>query len=95
MTSTPIGSEWKCKFDKVHEDILIRAYNICILHPDDNIVVHANDVKSCFHQIKHHPNVAGAFSYILADYLFFQILLAFGTSALLIGRPFVESSLHW
>jgi hypothetical protein len=41
-------------------------------------VVHANDVKSCFRQIKHHPDVAGAFSYILADYLFFQVGLAFG-----------------
>jgi hypothetical protein len=27
---------------------------------------------------KHHPNVAGAFSYILADHLFFQVGLTFG-----------------
>jgi hypothetical protein len=47
-------------------------------YPDNDIVVHANDVKSCFRQIKHHPDVAGAFSYILADYLFFQVGLAFG-----------------
>jgi hypothetical protein len=40
--------------------------------------VHAYDVKSCFRQIKHHPDVAGAFSYVLADYLFLQIGLAFG-----------------
>jgi hypothetical protein len=47
------------------------------INPDNHIVVHANDVKSCFCQIKHHPDVAGAFSYILADYLFFQVGLAF------------------
>ena len=42
---------------------------------------HDNDVKSCFHQIKHHPDIVVAFSYILAKYLFFQIQigLAFGT----------------
>ena len=62
----------------MREDILVRAYNLRISYPDDDIVVHANDVKSCFRQVKHHPDVAGAFSYILADYLFFQIGLAFG-----------------
>jgi hypothetical protein len=50
-----------------------------ILYPTDDIVVHANDVKSCIHQIKHHSNVARAFSYIIADYLFFQAGLAFST----------------
>jgi hypothetical protein len=33
---------------------------------------------SLVRQIKHHPDVAGAFSYILADHLFFQVGLAFG-----------------
>jgi hypothetical protein len=61
----------------VREAILVRAYNLCLSYPNDDIVVHANDVKSCFHQIKHHPDVAGAFLYILAD-LFFQVGLAFG-----------------
>ncbi len=58
--------------------ILVRAYNLRLSYPDDDIVVHANDVKSCFRQIKHHPDVADTFSYILADYLFFQVGLAFG-----------------
>jgi hypothetical protein len=40
--------------------------------------MHANDIKSCFRQIKHHPDVAGAFLYVLADYLFLQIGLTFG-----------------
>lgn len=57
--------------------ILIRAYNLRISYPNDDIVVHAYDVKSCFRQIKHHPDVASAFLYILADYLFFQVGLAF------------------
>ena len=78
MTSTPHGSELTCLLGSVRTDILIRAYNLRISYPDEDIVVHANDIKSCFRQIKHHPNVAGAFSYILADYLFLQIGLAFG-----------------
>jgi hypothetical protein len=30
MTSIPMSSELKCKFDKVLEDILIRAHNLCV-----------------------------------------------------------------
>jgi hypothetical protein len=78
MTSTPRGSELTCLFGLVRTDILIRAYNLRISYPDDDIVMHANDIKSCFRQIKHHPDVAGAFLYVLADYLFLQIGLTFG-----------------
>ena len=78
MTSTPRGSELTCLFGSVHTDILIPAYNLRISYPDDDIVMHANDIKSRFCQIKHHPDVAGAFLYVLADYLFLQIGLAFG-----------------
>jgi len=77
MTSTPCGSELQCKFGSIREEILVRAYNPRVLYPTDDIIIHANDIKSCFHQIKHHPDVAGAFFYILADYLFFQVGLAF------------------
>ena len=79
MTSTPFGSELPCEFGTVKEDILVRAYNLRISYPDDDIVIHANDVKSCSRQIKHHPDVVGAFSYVLSKYLFFQIGLAFGS----------------
>ena len=78
MTSTPHGSELQCKFGSVREELLSRAYNLRVSYPTDDIVVHANDVKSCFRQIKHHPDVAGALSYILADHLFLQVGLAFG-----------------
>ena len=79
MTSTPNGSELHCEFGSVREDILVCAYNLRISYPNDDIVVHANNVKSCFRQIKHHPDVVGAFSYVLSKYLFFQIGLAFGS----------------
>jgi hypothetical protein len=77
MTYTPYGYELNCEFSSVRDVILVCAYNLQLSYPKDDIVVHANDVKSCFRQIKHHPNVAGDFSYILADYLFFQVGLAF------------------
>jgi hypothetical protein len=75
-----MGSKLTCEFGKVREDILIWAYNLRISYPDNDIVVHANDVKSRFHQIKRHTDITGAFSYILADYLFFQIGFAFGAN---------------
>jgi hypothetical protein len=93
MTSTPYGSKLHCEFGLVCDAILVCTYNLRISYPFDDIVVHANDVKSCFRQIKHHPNVAGAFSYILADYLFFQVGLAFcADSAPPIGKPSIMPS---
>jgi hypothetical protein len=40
--------------------------------------LHANDVKSCFRQMKHHPDIMGAFSYIISDMLFLSCGLTMG-----------------
>ena len=40
--------------------------------------MHANDVKSCFHQLKHHPDVMGAFSYVVLDIHFLSCGLTMG-----------------
>jgi hypothetical protein len=43
-----------------------------------DIITHANDVKSAFRQIKLHPDIIGAFSYIIADQLFLSCGQPFG-----------------
>jgi hypothetical protein len=45
MTSMPHGSELHCEFGNVREEVLIRAYNLWISYPTDDIVVHANAIK--------------------------------------------------
>lgn len=65
------GSKLHCKFGSVRETILTCAYKLHITYPYDNIVVHAN----------YHPDVIGAFSYIMAEYLFFKLGLAFGNDS--------------
>jgi hypothetical protein len=79
MTSTDEGTELDCDFGSVLSNLLQRIWNLRITYPDRDIVIHANDVKSCFRQLKHHPDVMGAFSYILGDYLFLQCGLTFGS----------------
>lgn len=66
-------------FGSVLSNLLQCIWNLRITYPDRDIVIHANDVKSCFRQLKHHPDVMGAFSYILGDYLFLQCGLTFGS----------------
>ena len=78
MTSTPRGVELDCDFGSVMIRLLQRIWNLRISYPMKDIIIHANDVKSCFRQLKHHPDVMGAFSYILGRYLFLQCGLAFG-----------------
>jgi hypothetical protein len=79
MTSDAAKTELRCEFGDVKLRVLIRIWNLRITYPKLDIVLHANDVKSCFRQLKHHPDVMGAFSYILGDYLFLQCSLAFGS----------------
>jgi len=90
MTSTPLGSEEACLFGRVREDIFRRIYNLRISFPSNDIVIHANDVKSAFRQIKLHPDIRGAFSYIIADKLFLYPVASHSarTSALPIGRSY-------
>ena len=79
MTSTASGTELDCQFGDAKLRLLIRIWNLRITYPWLDIVLHANDVKSCFRQLKHHPDVMGAFSYILGDFLFLQCGLTFGS----------------
>ena len=79
MTSTAQGSELKCAFGDVPTRLLQRIYNLRITYPSLDIIIHASDVKSCFRQLKHHPDVMGAFAYIIHDILFLQCGLSFGS----------------
>lgn len=78
MTSTPRGSEEQCTFGRVREEVYSRLYNLRITYPDRDLIIHANDVKSAFRQIKLHPDIMGAFSFIIADRLFLSCGLPFG-----------------
>lgn len=79
MTSTRFGVELDCEYGSVLSRLLVRIWNLRITYPDKDIILHANDVKSCFRQIKHHPDVMGAFSYIIADILYLSCGLTFGS----------------
>ena len=77
---TSVETELDCEFGTALTRVLQRVWNLRITYPDRDIVIHANDVKSCFRQLKHHPDVMGAFSYILGDFLFLQIGQSFGAT---------------
>jgi hypothetical protein len=78
MTWTQQGSEEPCLFGSVKEEILSRIYSLRADNPTADIVTHANDIKSAFRQIKLHPDIMGAFSYIIADQLFLSCGQPFG-----------------
>ena len=80
MSSTHLGTEADCLFGDVRTRIYQRIYNIRVTFGSRfDIVVHANDVKSCFRQVKLHPDTMGAFSYIIANRLYLSCGLPFGT----------------
>ena len=79
MTSTKMGVELNCDYGKVLLRLLTRIWNLRITYLFLDIILHANDVKSCFRQMKHHPDIMGAFSYIVADILYLSCGLTFGS----------------
>ena len=79
MTSTSTNGELRCEYGTVLRDILIRAWNLRITYPDQDICIHANDVAGAFRQLKMHPDCMPAFSCIVADFIFLQCGQAFGT----------------
>ena len=79
MTSTRLGTEMLCLYGDTFVQLLERIYDLRITYPLLDIILHANDVKSCFKQLKLHPDIMPAFSIIIADFLFLQSALPFGT----------------
>ena len=79
MTSTPFGSEEPCFFGSVKENVRTCIYTFQADSPTMDIVIHANDAKLAFCQIKIHPDILGAFSYSIADKLFLTCGQPFGT----------------
>lgn len=79
MTSTHLSVELNCEYGNVLQRLLVRIWNLRVSYPDRDIILHANDVKSCFRQMKHHPDVMGAFSYIIGGYLYLSCGLTMGS----------------
>jgi hypothetical protein len=79
MTEDASTAELRCLFGLVKLRLYTRIYNLRITYPMLEIILHANDVKSCFRQLKHHPDCMGAFSFIIDDILFLQLGLTFGS----------------
>jgi hypothetical protein len=78
MTSTQQGSEEPCLFGSIKEEVLSRIYSLRAENPTTDIVTHANDIDLVFRQIKLHPDIMGAFSYIIVDQLFLSCGQPFG-----------------
>ena len=79
MTENASFTELHCDFGRVKSRLYKRVYNLRGTHPNRDIVLHANDVKSCFRQLKHHPDCMGLFSFIIDDLLYLQCGLTFGS----------------
>ena len=82
MTSTHLGTEMDCLYGDTFVSLLERIWDLRITYPNTEIVTHANDVKSCFKQMKLHPDVMPAFSILIAEFLYLQSALPFGTDFL-------------
>lgn len=78
MTSPKDGTELGCTFETVMTNFHEHLWNLWITFPNQDIVMHANDVKLCFWQLKHHPDIMGAFLFVFDTILIVHFGLIFG-----------------
>ena len=79
MASTRFATEMLCLYGDTFIQLLERIYDLRISYPLLDIILHANDVKSCFKQLRLHPDIMPAFTIMIADFLYLQTALPFGT----------------
>ena len=79
MTEDASETKMRCDFGRVKLRLYTRIYNLRITYPAVDIALYANDVKSCFRQLKHHPDCMGAFAFIIVKLLLLQCGLSFGS----------------
>ncbi len=77
MTSPKHSMGLDCTFGTVMTNFLTHLWNLKITSPDRNIAIYANDVKSCLRQLKHHPDIMGAFFFVIDTIMFLQCSLTF------------------
>ncbi len=79
MMLTHLGPKMEIIYGDTFKSFLNPIYDLRITYPPADIVTHANGVKFCFKQMRLNPDIVTAFSIIVADYLYLQSALLFGT----------------
>ncbi len=74
MTST---KDLNYTFCTAMTNFLTHLWNLRITFPKHDIDIHANNVKSCFRQLNHHPHVMRAFSFVINTILYLKCGLTF------------------
>ena len=79
MTSTLKGSEMDYLCDDVFTILMKHVWDLWIVYPQEDLILDSNDDKPYFKQIKLHSGTIPIFYIVMADVLFLQSTLSFGT----------------
>ena len=75
----PISGEAPITFGSTKMDYIIRLYELLISYPDEEIVMAAPDVKACFRYPRIHPDLTGAFIFVIGSLFFLATAMVFGS----------------
>ena len=88
-------TEPEIKYGFTFKSYLQYIFSMRISIPDQDIILYDDDIKGAFRHPKYHPNVAAAFSFIIADLLFITIGNTFGSIAIPANfQPIVRARIH-
>ena len=78
---TPMSYEALITFGYVYMAFCIWLYNLRITFPDEDILLAFIDISSCFRWPRIHPDLAGAFGFIIGPLFYAANAMVFGSVA--------------
>ena len=77
---TPIDEEAEVTFGTAKYDFYWLIYNLRISYPKAPIFLALADVKACFRFPRIHPDLAGAFGFLISNFFCLAVAMVFGSN---------------
>ena len=77
---TPVDNEPEVTFGTAKTDFYWLIYNLRISYPEAPILLALADIKACFRFPRIHPDLTGAFGFLVANLYCLAIAMVFGSN---------------
>ena len=78
---TPTDNEAKITFGYIFMAFITWIYNLCITHPNEDILLTFLDIMACFRWPRRNPDLVGAFGFLVGKLNFAANAMVFGSVA--------------
>ena len=77
---TPTNDEADIDFGTAKYDFYWLIYNLRVSYPEDSILLALADIKACFRFPRIHPDLTGAFGFLISNFFCLAVAMVFGSN---------------